>query len=94
MSRTATLTRPTTLRSAVAAFAVAAALLIPAGQAQAATAHPAATKGCAHHTTGTCNLKAKHPKGATAECKDHTFSFSAHFSGTCSHHKGVLYWFK
>ncbi|WP_225448480.1 DUF3761 domain-containing protein [Streptacidiphilus sp. P02-A3a] len=82
-----------TLRTAGAAIALAVALLIPAGQAQA-VARPAATTGCAHHTTGTCDPRARHPKGATAECRDHTFSFSAHFSGTCSHHKGVLYWFK
>ncbi|WP_269857234.1 DUF3761 domain-containing protein [Streptomyces sp. RPT161] len=36
----------------------------------------------------------RHPRGATAQCKDGTFSYSAHFSGTCSHHRGVRYWFK
>jgi hypothetical protein len=81
------------LRGIGAAVAIAIALLVPTGQAQAAS-RPAATAGCAHHTTGTCNLKARHPKGATAQCRDHTFSFSKHFSGTCSYHRGVLYWFK
>ncbi|AEW93481.1 hypothetical protein SCATT_11100 [Streptantibioticus cattleyicolor NRRL 8057 = DSM 46488] len=76
---------------AVAAAAMGAALLVPlAGQAQAAPARSA----CAHHTTGTCAPWVKHPRGATAKCKDGTFSFSAHFSGTCSHHRGVRYWFK
>jgi hypothetical protein len=30
-----------------------------------------------------------HPAGATAKCNDGTFSYSAHHSGTCSHHRGV-----
>jgi hypothetical protein len=29
------------------------------------------------------------PAGATAKCKDGTYSFSQHTSGTCSHHGGV-----
>jgi hypothetical protein len=32
------------------------------------------------------------PAGATAECKDGTYSFSKHRSGTCSHHGGVKRW--
>jgi hypothetical protein len=30
-----------------------------------------------------------HPAGATAKCNDGTFSYSAHHSGSCSHHGGV-----
>jgi hypothetical protein len=30
-----------------------------------------------------------HPSGATAKCNDGTFSYSAHHSGSCSHHGGV-----
>ena len=33
------------------------------------------------------------PNGATAKCKDGTFSTSAHRSGTCSRHGGVAQWF-
>ena len=29
------------------------------------------------------------PMGATAQCRDGTWSFSQHQSGTCSHHGGV-----
>jgi hypothetical protein len=29
------------------------------------------------------------PDGATAQCRDGTYSFSQHRSGTCSHHGGV-----
>ena len=32
------------------------------------------------------------PAGATARCRDGTFSFSQHRSGTCSHHGGVAEW--
>jgi hypothetical protein len=32
---------------------------------------------------------AAHPAGATAKCNDGTFSYSAHHSGSCSHHQGV-----
>jgi serine/threonine-protein kinase len=30
--------------------------------------------------------------GVTAICKDGTYSYSAHRSGTCSHHGGVSQW--
>src|SRR5438309_11555177 len=33
------------------------------------------------------------PAGATALCRDGTYSFSKHHSGTCSHHGGVAMWF-
>src|SRR5260370_344319 len=32
------------------------------------------------------------PAGATARCRDGTYSFSQHRSGTCSHHGGVATW--
>ena len=32
------------------------------------------------------------PAGATARCRDGTYSFSQHRSGTCSHHGGVETW--
>src|SRR2546427_8715340 len=32
------------------------------------------------------------PTGATARCRDGTYSFSRHRSGTCSHHGGVAMW--
>lgn len=34
------------------------------------------------------------PSGATAKCKDGTYSFSLHRSGTCSGHRGVSSWLK
>src|SRR5579884_3192360 len=32
------------------------------------------------------------PAGATAPCKDGSYSFSKHHSGTCNHHGGVARW--
>ncbi len=32
------------------------------------------------------------PVGATAQCRDGTYSFSQHHSGTCSYHGGVAAW--
>jgi hypothetical protein len=33
------------------------------------------------------------PSGATAQCRDGTYSFSTNHRGTCSHHGGVAKWF-
>ncbi len=32
------------------------------------------------------------PPGASARCRDGSYSFSRHHQGTCSHHGGVLSW--
>ncbi len=32
------------------------------------------------------------PTGASAKCRDGTYSYSQHRSGTCSHHGGVATW--
>ncbi len=32
------------------------------------------------------------PQGATAQCRDGTYSFSKNHRGTCSHHGGVAKW--
>ncbi len=32
------------------------------------------------------------PSGATAKCRDGTYSFSQYRNGTCSHHGGVATW--
>jgi hypothetical protein len=36
--------------------------------------------------------RASAPPGATAVCRDGTYSYSRHHSGTCSHHGGVARW--
>ncbi|WP_082545938.1 DUF3761 domain-containing protein [Rhodanobacter sp. Root627] len=40
----------------------------------------------AHTTNGAI------PSGATAQCRDGSFSFSMSHRGTCSHHGGVARW--
>lgn len=40
----------------------------------------------AHSKNGTA------PAGASAQCRDGTYSFSQHRSGTCSRHGGVATW--
>lgn len=32
------------------------------------------------------------PAGASAQCRDGSYSFSTHRRGTCSHHGGVAQW--
>ena len=34
------------------------------------------------------------PIGASAKCRDNSYSFSATRRGTCSHHGGVRTWYK
>jgi hypothetical protein len=38
------------------------------------------------------SLSGRVPEGATARCRDGTYSFSRHRSGTCSRHGGVGAW--
>ncbi|PXW16898.1 DUF3761 domain-containing protein [Paraburkholderia caballeronis] len=38
------------------------------------------------------SLSGRAPDGATARCRDGTYSFSRHRSGTCSRHGGVAEW--
>ncbi|XUL89624.1 DUF3761 domain-containing protein [Streptomyces galilaeus] len=79
----------TRTRTGLATLAVAGAVLLPV-----ATAAPADAASCAHHTVGTCHAGSPHPRGATAQCQDGTYSYSKHFSGTCSRHHGVKYWYR
>ncbi|MEV6594561.1 DUF3761 domain-containing protein [Streptomyces acidicola] len=79
----------TKFRGAVTAVVMAGAFLAPA-----AAATDAVAASCARHTTGVCKANSPHPRGATAKCKDGTYSYSAHFRGTCSGHGGVRYWYR
>jgi hypothetical protein len=84
--------KPTKAKPATAATTAPA----PAAAAPAAAATPAsataaksstATKSAPTATAGNTD-----PTGATAKCKDGTYSKSAHRSGTCSSHGGVAEW--
>ncbi|MEW1648661.1 DUF3761 domain-containing protein [Streptomyces sp. NPDC091219] len=79
----------TKLRGALATAVITGALLVPV-----AVATDASAATCAHHTTGVCKANSPHPRGATAKCKDNSYSYSAHARGTCSHHRGVKYWYR
>ena len=59
----------------------------PAPAARVAAPAPAGTHApsAATHATG--------PQGATARCRDNTYSHSATHSGTCSQHGGVAQWY-
>lgn len=51
------------------------------------------TSAGASSTAAPTATSAAGPSGATAQCKDNTYSHSAHRSGTCSRHGGVKTWF-
>jgi hypothetical protein len=42
---------------------------------------------------GAAAAQAAAPPGASARCRDGSYSFSKHHAGTCSHHGGVAAWF-
>lgn len=48
----------------------------------------------ADKSTGKGNKKSSESKGATAKCKDGTYSYAKHHQGACSHHGGVAQWYK
>jgi hypothetical protein len=68
---------------AAAPAAAAPAAAAPAGAAKSSTASKSAPSAAASNTD---------PTGATAKCKDGTYSKSQHHSGTCSGHGGVAEW--
>ena len=55
----------------------------------AAPAAPASAAPAATSTESTSKAGSSDANGATAKCKDGTFSHSKHHSGSCSHHGGV-----
>jgi hypothetical protein len=79
---------------ALAATAVAAGAVATGAAGQHATTSIAACqKGYYKNVSGHCVHKpASTPVGATAKCRDGTYSYSEHASGTCSHHSGVARW--
>lgn len=52
----------------------------------------ASTSGSTTTTTTTTSSGSGAPAGATALCRDGSYSYSKHRSGTCSHHGGVARW--
>ncbi len=72
---------PASTETAAPAAAAPAAAPAPASSAAASKAAPAAKSTA---TAGNTD-----PTGATAKCKDGTYSKSKHHKGACSHHGGV-----
>src|SRR6202521_3086337 len=70
-------------KSKPAAAAAEAPAAAPPAAAKSSTASKSAPTTTAGNTDST---------GATAKCKDGTYSKSKHHTGTCSHHGGVAEW--
>ena len=79
--------------SAAALFAAAIVALGAAGGASAHHAGAACSRGYYKNVSGHCvHSPSTTAAGATAKCRDATYSYSEHASGTCSHHGGVAVW--
>jgi hypothetical protein len=82
------------LRRIAVLFLAAIVLGVPVAGAQGQ--HPSAqmcSRGYYKNVSGHCvHSPAASPVGATAKCRDSTYSYSEHASGTCSHHGGVALW--
>jgi len=78
----------------IAVLAAAVAVALGAGaSAHARTAATDCSRGYYKNVSGHCvHSPASSPVGATARCRDGTYSYSEHASGTCSHHDGVRIW--
>jgi uncharacterized protein DUF3761 len=80
-------------KGATAPAAAATATAAPAAAASTSAAAPAAAKSStASKSAPTTTTGNTDPTGATAKCKDGTYSKSQHHSGTCSSHGGVAEW--
>ncbi|WP_290049543.1 DUF3761 domain-containing protein, partial [Amycolatopsis solani] len=65
----------------------------PKSTAQAAPAPTACGADYYRNSDGNCvHRPSDNPSGATALCKDGSYSYSQHRSGTCSGHGGVRTW--
>lgn len=92
----------------ITALSLAALALGGVGQADARVGHRYARHYTVHHSYGPTGgrhyrnvdgnsvhspMRAdRRPSGATAHCRDGSWSFSQHHRGTCSHHGGVGSW--
>ncbi len=80
-------------RSASALLAAAIVALGVGGTASAHHGSANCSRGYYKNVSGHCvHSPSTTPAGATANCRDGTYSYSEHASGTCSHHGGVAVW--
>lgn len=95
---TSTSSTPVTTEVAAAPAPVTPKTAAPKAAVKTTAAHAPASCGGDYYvnSSGNCIHRpteaASAPAGATAKCKDGTYSFSAHRSGTCSRHQGVAAW--
>ncbi|HWJ37004.1 MAG TPA: DUF3761 domain-containing protein [Steroidobacteraceae bacterium] len=84
----------TTGNATAATAAAPAATPTPSGAASPSAPAATAAKSTASVSKSVPSAPAGNtdPTGATAKCKDGTYSKSKHHSGTCSHHGGVANW--
>jgi hypothetical protein len=87
VQKASTSTAPATAAAPAAAAKPAAPAATPAAAAPAESKASTASKSAPTATAGNTD-----PTGATAKCKDGTYSKSQHRSGTCSSHGGVAEW--
>jgi len=88
-----------TIAAALVAATGAAAYVPSNSHAQVAHAQPthgsstSCKSGYYKNASGRCvHSPSSDPSGATAKCRDGSYSYSQHASGTCSHHGGVARW--
>lgn len=81
------------VRYVVSTLLVAAAVAVPSA---AAHSHgTACSRGYYENVSHHCvRSPSTDPAGASAKCRDGTYSYSEHASGTCSHHGGVARWIR
>ena len=78
---------------AIAGTSLVAASAAPARPVAHAPAASFCQQGYYKNVDGKCvHSPSSDPSGATAKCRDGSYSYSLHASGTCSHHGGVARW--
>jgi Protein of unknown function (DUF3761) len=84
--------KPTKVKAATASTAATPATAPAAAPATAPAPAAAAKTATATKSAPSTTASNTDPTGATAKCKDGTYSKSQHHSGTCSSHGGVAEW--
>lgn len=83
-----------TLLALIVATALAAGSIAPAASGYSDTSHTASAIANKQRPKKPAKNPTGDASGATAECRDGTYSYSAHRRGTCSHHGGVKRWLR
>ena len=86
------------MRTRLCVLAVAVCALAGGAVSHAASSATTCKSGYYLNVSGNCvhrpGAAASKPAGASAKCRDGTYSFSQHHSGTCSSHGGVAVWYR